>query len=657
MAGILNIGVSALLAYQRTLSTTGHNIANANTEGYTRQRTLLATHTPNLTGAGFIGSGVKVTQIQRTYDDFIATQMRSTQSTASELEAYYSHASRIDNVLSDPNIGLDPAMQDFFNAMQVLADDPSSVPTRQLVLSEAESLVDRFHDLNRQFSDAREKLNQEIVGITDEINNLVSSIARVNQNIVEAIGASGGNSPNDLLDEREVLFNQLSEKVDIKVVPQDNGAWNVFTGKGLTLVMGSIPSELSARPSADDISRYEVTLTNSLGSMVISDQLGGGQMGGLLAFRDQILDSGHNQLGLLAVCISERLNSQHQLGLDLNGQFGGQLFSSPSVGVVVNDQNTGSATVAGSFVDTGNLTSSDYELRAINANDFVLTRLSDNTQVATINTAGAYPYTTGEIDGFDLTLTAGAAAGDTFVIRPVREAAGAIQMALTDPRKLAAASPVRAQPSGNTAGGSNQGNAAISQPAITGTGNLPLTTPATITLEYDSAIPGFNVTGGPGGTIAFDPATQSNGATFTFPAYGGMSFSISGTPTDGDQFVIENNSAGVGDNRNALIMAGLQTENTLLGQTGGIGETATFQESYGQMVSGIGAKTHQAEVSYESVSGLLERHTNALLSVSGVNLDEEAANLVKFQQAYQAAAQVITVASTLFDTLIAAVRR
>lgn len=657
MAGILDIGVSALVAYQRSLNTTGHNIANANTEGYSRQRTLLATQTPTMTGVGYMGSGVKITDVQRTYDDFIATQMRTTQSTSSELEMYYSHASRIDNVLSDPNIGLDPAIQDFFNTMQILADDPSSVPTRQLLLSEAESLVDRFHDLNRTFSNARDELNKEISSVTDEINSLVQSLARVNQNIVEAIGASGGRMPNDLLDEREVLLNHLSEKVDIRVIPQDDGAWNVFTGKGLALVMGSIPSELSAGPSPEDISRYEVTLTNTLGSVVISDQLAGGEMGGLLMYRDQILDPGQNQLGLLAVGISDRINSQHQLGLDLNGAFGGLVFSAPSIDVVTGTQNAGTAAVSSSFIDTGNLTASDYELKAISANDFILTRLSDNTVVSTINTGGAYPYTTTEIDGFDLTITAGAVADDTFIIRPTRNGAGMIQMEITDPRHFAAASPLRAEPTTNSSGGPNQGDAAITQPGNASTSNLPLAGPATITLEYDSGIPGFNVTGGPGGTISYDPATQSAGATFTFPAYGNMSFTISGTPADGDQFVIENNTSGVGDNRNALLMAGLQTENTLLGQTGGLSETATFQETYGQMVSGIGAKTHQAEVNYESVSGLLERHTNALLSVSGVNLDEEAANLVKFQQAYQAAAQVISVASTLFDTLIGAVRR
>ncbi|MGD8591110.1 MAG: flagellar hook-associated protein FlgK, partial [Chromatiales bacterium] len=245
MAGILNIGTTALTSFQRSLATTGHNIANANTEGYSRQRAEFATQVPQLLGAGWIGSGVQVVSIDRLYDNFIATQMRTAQSSASEHEIYFDHASRIDNVLADPNVGLDPAMQQFFGAMHVLADDPTSVSSRQLLLSESESLVDRFHDLSRQFNNARDQLNEELELLSDEINSLASSLARVNQNIVEAKGASGGDEPNDLLDEREKLLNELAKRVNISTVPQDDGAWNVFIGKGQSLVIGSDAATLT----------------------------------------------------------------------------------------------------------------------------------------------------------------------------------------------------------------------------------------------------------------------------------------------------------------------------------------------------------------------------------------------------------------------------
>jgi flagellar hook-associated protein 1 FlgK len=663
MATILDIGTSALIAFQRSLNTTGHNIANSDTEGYSRQRTVLATRVPELTGPGYVGSGVKVVDIERQYDNFLSTQVRSTQSRTSELEVYYSHAARIDNILFDSNIGLNSSIQDFFDSINSVADDPSLIPTRQLLLTEAESMVDRFHDLSRLFVEGRDQLNQEMVTITDQINSLTESIALVNENIVNAIGASGGDSPNDLLDERDVLINHLSELVEISVVPQDDGSWNIFAGNGLTLVMGVNSFNLETQPMAEDASQIDITVTNFTGTQIVTNQLQGGQIGGLLKFRDQILDPGQNQLGLIAVGISDRLNSQHQLGVDLNGDFGGLFFSQPSVGIQENGLNTGTATVSASFIDTGNLTASDYELEATGiADQFTLTRLSDR-QVTTINTGGAYPYTTAEIDGISVTISAGASVGDKFLIRPTRDAAEFLTLQINDVRKIAAAGPVRAEPTTNSvSGGANLGDGRISQPEVSSATNLPLTAPATITLEFDpnaggAGVPGFFVTGGPGGTISYDPATQSTGANFTFAGYGGISFTITGTPVDGDRYVIENNSGAVGDNRNTLRMAELQIEDTLLGQTGGVDETASFQDVYSQLVSGIGSKTQQAEMDYASTETLLNRHTAELQAISGVNLDEEAANLVKYQQAYQAAAQVIAVANTLFDTLIGAVRR
>lgn len=661
MADILNIGTSALLSFQRSLTTTGHNIANSDTEGYSRQRVNLATQPPQLTGVGYLGSGVKVTEIERMYDDFLAIQMRSAQTSASEMEIYFSHASRIDNILADPNIGLDPAIQDFFNAMQVVADDPSSISTRQVLLSEAGSMVNRYQDLSRQFSDANNNLNQEMSDLANEITGLAQSLARVNQGIVEAIGASGGGSPNDLLDQREVLLNDLSKLVGISVVPQDDGAWNVFIGKGQALVMGGVNATLTSINSASDPSQRDIAFTNVSGTQVVTSQLSGGELGGLINYRDQILQPAINQLGLVAIGMTDRINSQHQQGLDLDGSLGGQFFASHSVGILDNANNVGSATVTAAFVDTGNLTVSDYELKATTvADQFTLTRLSDG-QVTTLNTGGAYPYTTAEIDGITVTISAAATAGDRYLIQPTHDAARNMQLLISDPRKIAAAGPIRALHSTNSGGGSNQGSGDISQPDFSSTSNLPLAAPATITLEWGATAhlggSGFTVTGGPGGTIAYDPATQSNGATFTFAAYAGMSFTMTGTPVAGDRFVIENNSGGVGDNRNALKLADLQSTDTMLGQTGGGQQTATFQETYGQLVSEVGSKTHQAEVNFNATDGLRERHQNSLLSVSGVNLDEEAANLIKYQQAYQAAAQVISVANTLFDTLIGALRR
>lgn len=663
MAELLNIGISGLKAFQHSLATTGHNISNSDTVGYSRQRTILATQVPQLTGAGYIGSGVKVVAIERQYDNFLATQMRSAQSAASELETYVDHASRIDNILSDPNIGLNPSMQDFFNSMQELADNPASIPTRQLLLAESQSMVDRFHDLNRQFTNARDELNKQLKSVSEEINGLSESLARVNRSIIEAIGAAGGGSPNDLMDEREVLLNELSKRVDISIVPQDDGAWNVFIGKGQALVIGGIAAKMTTALSTSDVTELDIAFTNAAGTQVITDQITGGEIGGLLTYRDQILDPGQNQLGLLAVGISDRLNAQNQLGLDLDGNFGGRIFNASVMAVIPNTDNTGGAAVSALFVDTGNLTASDYELKSTGvADQFILTRVTDG-QTTTINTGGAYPHTTAEIDGFSLTISAAAAVGDRFLIRPTRDAAASLSLEITNARQFAAAGIVRSVATGNTSGSPNLGSGSISQPDVSSPPGALLG--SDITLTFDAANSRFNVDldgdSVTDTTLAFDPvppSTDSNGVSYTLTVagFGDMTFSASGTPLDGDQFVIENNTSGVGDNRNALVMAELQNQNTLLGQTGGAVETATFQETYAQLVSEVGAKTHTAEVNFESTDGLLERHKNSLLSVSGVNLDEEAANLIKYQQAYQAAAQTISVAKSLFDTLLAAVR-
>ena len=664
MVGILNIGTSALLAFQRSLSTTGHNIANSDTEGYSRQRVNMTTQIPLQSGVGYLGSGVKVTDIERMYDDFLATQMRSAQTSASEMESYFSHASRIDNILADPNIGLDPAIQDFFNATQLVADDPSSISTRQVMLSEAGAMVHRYHDLSRQFSETNNLVNQEMGDLGNEITGLARSIAQVNQGIVEAVGASGGASPNDLLDQREVLLNDLSKLISISVVPQDNGALNVFVGKGQALVMGSTHATLTSVSSSSDPSQRDIAFTNVSGSQVVTNQLSGGELGGLLNFRDEVLKPAINQLGLVAVGMTDRINSQHQQGLDLDGHFGGEFFAPPSIGVLGNADNTGAAQVTAAYVDTGNLTASDYELRATNvADEFTLTRLSDG-QVSTINTGGSYPYTSSEIDGIAITLSAAAGAGDRFLIQPTRNAASNMELLITDPRKIAAAaSPLSAAQGTNIGGGSNQGDGNISQLGYSDLNTVSLAAPDSITLEWRGDLNGDSIPDDPGFIVTDslgNVSTIANTPPLNLPMYGGITFTMTGTPANGDQFVIENIGSGIGDNRNALKLADLQSSKTLLGDTdtvGGGAETATFQGVYSQLVSDVGTKTHQAEVNFKATDGLRERHQNSLLSISGVNLDEEAANLIKFQQAYQAAAQVISVSNSLFDTLIGAIRR
>jgi flagellar hook-associated protein 1 FlgK len=294
--------------------------------------------------------------------------------------------------------------------------------------------------------------------------------------------------------------------------------------------------------------------------------------------------------------------------------------------------------------DYSDLTTSDYRLTSNGGGNYTLLRLSDNQVL--VNNA-ALPAS---IDGLAITVAGGPAAGNSFLIQPTRGGGANIAMRTTDPREIAAAAPVRTMtPTANT------GTASINELTVANTTGLHLAAP--IQLTFDAANDRFNVTGGPGGTIAYDPAIEGAGKTFTFAAFGGMSFTIKGTPANGDQFVIERNSSGVSDNRNGALLAALQTANTMMGDSAnGVNPTATYQSAYSAIVAQIGNKTREVEVSGDAQQALLERTQSIQAELSGVNLDEEAANLIRFQQAYQAAAKVIGIAGTLFDEILAVAR-
>jgi flagellar hook-associated protein 1 FlgK len=655
MTEILNIGVSALLAYQRSLATTGHNISNANTEGYNRQRVDLATRVPQQLGDSWVGTGVNVTQITRQYDEFLAGSVRSSLSATSEMETYYSNASRLDSLLADSDTGLDPAMQDFFSAISEVADDPTSIAARQVFLLEAQSMIDRFYDLNNEINESRRQLNNELTSLTSEITAIASNLADLNAKIITATG-----QPNDLLDERDLQINRLSELVSVSTVEQNDGAINVFIGTGQSLVTGTIYSTLSTAVGADGNNR-DIVYTTQGASQVVTDFVTGGEVGGLLNFRSEILDNGQNMLGLVALGITDELNTQHQRGMDLDGNLGGLMFSAPqtSQGVVI--QSSGATgTVGFAYDDMTDLTSSDYQLIYNGGTSYTLTRLSDDTTFA-LDSAVPASLTN---DGFTLTLGGAPAAGETTYIRPTRAAAGFLSLNLTDPREVAAAAPIVTGASINNTGTTGAISAGevtdITNSAFTTAAN-DLTPPIMIRFTaantysvYDNTVPGAPVLLEAG--IAYTPGAD------VFPTPGALDYGyqiqITGAPATGDEFTVGYNTDGIGDNRNALAMGQIQNTNVLLGDSAnGLSATTTIQGTYARLIADVGTKTNVAETNYNSQKAMLDFNETQFSSVSGVNLDEEAANLVRFQQAYQAAAQVISVSNTLFDSLIGAVRR
>lgn len=722
MADILGIGSSGLSAAQRALATTGNNISNANTDGYSRQIVELRTNSPQLFGNSYLGSGVNVGSIKRVYDEFLVDQVRTNTSSLGSVDAFQQSASSIDNLLANSSTGLSSGIESFFNAVQQVANNPSSQAARQSLVSQSGSLADSFQYINDAINQQYLQINTTIKNSVSQVNAIAQNIAELNGKIVLATGAASGGSPNDLLDQRDAAMNKLAQLVSVSTIKQDNGAVNVFIGNGQSLVVGLQTQSLSTIPNNYDPTRLEIGYPAGSGVNVdISGQLSGGSIGGLLNFRNQVSDPTKNALGRVAIGMASAMNTQHHLGMDLAGALGGDMFTVAAPGITASSANTGTGSVNGTLINANDLTTSDYKLLYNGGNSYSLTRLSDGQNFA-IDTGGSSPYTTDEIDGISLTISSGAAVGDNFLIQPTRQGADELSAVITDPSKIAAAVPVvvtaplsnmgTAVPSAvsvndpndrvamqfanattfdvvdqttgvtlaqgvtytsgsnisfngwtaqisdggsspaagdvfyvdqgvTSAGTGNTGGAAIGQatlsppdPGLTGTVTLTFTSPTT-----------FNVAGATTGSPTVGVSYTSGGAI----SYNGWNLAITGTPTTGDTFTIGPNTNGVGDNRNMLQIAALQTKLTLAGGT------ASFQDAYGQIVADIGIKAQEAGTSHDALSALLQQSTDARDRVSGVNLDEEAANLLKYQQAYQAAAKVIATSETLFQSLLSAI--
>jgi len=645
MAGnLLLTGLSGLSAFRNALDTTGHNISNATTEGYSRQSVELDARPPQFTGFGYVGSGVETTTVTRAYNEFLASQFRSSASATAELDNYLDLTSQIDNVLTNEHIGLTGALQNFFNAVQTVADDPTSIPARQALLTEGSSIESRFGTLDDLFDDLTSQVNGSLNETVADINNLATSIATLNNKIVLATGSGGGQIPNDLLDQRDHLVDQLSEKINVSTNVQSNGAMNVFIGSGQSLVLNEQANSLGVQPTGLDLGAVDIVLKQSGGDIVVTSFMTGGEIGGTLRFRSEVLDPAINNLGQIAISLSYTINQQHNNGLDLNGAQGLDFFTDPTI---IPIQLAGTGSLAVSVADTTGLTTSDYTLVATSTTAFTITRLSDNTtQAGTYNAGGSAI----DFDGLTFTTTS-LQNGDSYRIRPTREAAGNINLSINDPREIAAAAPVI-----STVTPLNSGTGDISNVAVSGllTNRLENATVNSnpITLTFNSGTNVYDYTyGATTSSVAYDPSTDNGvSRSIIVAGFATVSFTLTGNPTNGDTLVLSDNTGGVGDNRNANLMADLQTALTL---TGG---TASFQDTYGSLVTDVGRKAQSAESNGLAQRGLLNQTIASKASVSGVNLDEEAANLIRYQQAYQAASQVVLTSRAIFDTLLGAFR-
>ena len=544
MASIYDVGSSALNSMQRAIATTGHNIANVNTEGYSRQEVLLGTRTPEKVGQVEIGTGVEVSNIRRAHDQFLMTDVQSRSSSNGYFQLYAKTAQNIDGLLADPSTGIAPAIDKFFAAMEAVASNPSSAPERQVMLSEAEMLAQRFNYVDTRLSEFAGELNTRMANMTDSINALAVDIAQLNESIVALSSGSRG-TPNDLLDRRDQAITDLSKLIGVQTATQEDGSINVMIGKGQRLVIGNNVEQLRmVLPAAQDGPSQLFLSVPSGAESEVTSKLTGGELGGVLDAGAKLINKARREVGLLAVGITETFNRQHSQGSDLSGDQGEAFFLNLGATVTGSRDNSGSLTVTANITQEQNLTGDGYSIRYDDAGIRLTNLTSGESQLVD---AGVL-----ELPGLTITIPEqiDGVSGDIFFVEPTLGAASSMGLALTDPSKIAAA----------------------------------------------------------------------------------------------------NFGSAVGDNRNMLSLIELRDAKTLKAGTQG------YTSLYGSTLSSIAVETRSAVSNAETELSLLRSAEDRLEGIRGVNLDEEATNLIRYQQAYQAAAQVITVANEIFDTLLMASR-
>lgn len=626
MANVFNVGISALITAQRQLTTTSHNIANVNTEGFTRQRVEQSQFPPQEISNGFLGNGVRISEISRLANEFLIGQLRTATANEAKASVFSDLASGVDTMLGDNTVT--GAFEDFFAAMQDASGDPASISAREVLLNSAQSFAARFQDLDLRLDAIAQDSNGAIRSGVGQINSLASAIADLNQQITGALGSSAGAPPNDLLDQRDRLISELATITGVNILEQENGALNVFIGSGQPVVAGVTAIPLEAVPNPLDGSRLEIATMSGGTSSIVSSSLTGGELGGLLEFREDILANAQNSIGRLGASLAVSFNEQHREGLDLNANFGRDIFSFSAPQVNADLSNTGSVSVAIDSANIGDLTTADYRLNHDGTN-FSLVNLSDNT---TQTLTGAGPF---NVDGMTITVTSAPAAGDSYAIYPTRSLARNMTVTITDPREIALARPNRTSVALTNVSSAEISNAQVldvTDANLLTSANLIFNDPPT-TFQLDGAGPLLPYSSG--GDIDIN----------------GWRVQITGSPEPGDTFTVAANSGGAGDNGNGHALANLQLTKIL------DGATATYQESFSHLVGQVGSKTAETQLTRDAMQVLKENAKASRDSLSAVNLDEEAAQLLRFQQAYTAAAEVISIANETFASLLAAVRR
>ena len=626
MSNLLATGSSALIAFQRALSTVGHNVANINTPGYSRQRVELEARDATYFGYGYQGNGVQIVDVRRMADSLATSRLLDSGGELARLQQLSTLSSRLDQLFSEKATGISAPWSSFFDSVNALSSNAAGSADRESVLAQANALVTRFRQIDQHLDGLDIEVNAGLTAATDEVNRLAKEIAQLNGQI------GGSSSPSgDLLDRRDQLISELVAFTGGNAATQDGGLVNVFSAGGQPLVVGAAASTLVTVPDPYRPERLQVALETNGQRVTLDKRALGGQIGGLVEFRTTVLDPAMAELGRIATSLAQTFNEGHRAGMDQYGQMGADFFTLPAPRLSSNANNTGNAS----------LTTSVGNVAGLNAQN-VLLRFDGAAWVATHPDTGASIPMTGTgtaadplvVNGIEVVLASGTpAANDRFLLQPTAGAAGNLGVAITDPGRIAAATPVKA-----TTDLANTGSGKLSGLKVTDAANAALLAPADIEF-IDATQYTINGTG---------PFVYTPGQTI---AYNGWSVVLDGAPAAGDTFSVGPTGANSSDNGNAKLLSNLDDARVLNGGT------LTLNGAIGGLTTQVGSAARQADYSAQAQQVIHDQAQAARDAVSGVNLDEEAADLMRLQQAYQAASQIIATADTLFQSLLAATRR
>ncbi|WP_283190239.1 flagellar hook-associated protein FlgK [Pseudomonas sp. PMCC200344] len=664
---LLNIGMSGLSASQSSLMTTGNNIANVDTAGYSRQQTVQGTKASQQFGNVYIGTGTTLADVRRVYNSYLDAQLQTTTSLNSDAQAYLGQATQVDKLLSDSGTGITKTLQSFFSSLQTLSANSNDSTARQALLTNAQGLSSRFNAISQQLNQQGTYINDQLGSMAEQVNKLAATVAAYNKKISEV--SSSGGMPNDLLDQRNETVRQLSELVGTQVT-ETNGRLDIYLGSGQPLVIGDTANTLRVAADKNDPTRSSIIMDRGSSTIDITSRVSGGEMGGLLRYRDDVLTPAVNGLGRIAMVVADQVNKQLGQGLDQNGNFGSALFNDINSLKAISQRsiaNGSNAPASGnlnvSIKDTSKLAASDYQVTFTSATGYSVRRLSDNTDMGSF-TLGATPAPV--IDGFSLSLNAGPVnAGDTFKITPTRSSAADMTTVMTDSKTLATAAPLT-----STKASGNDGTGAVSQPVLSTVLDIydpaqrlevqtavKASMPVRLLMTSTTAYQVFDAKGTSIGTGSIVPGQNNNlNISVPYTDVGGVAktfsvaMTVSGSPAKDDSFNISMTAASSTDNRNAQALLGLQTKAT-------VGANATspgvsFTDAYGGLVSSVGSMTKQGQLDATATGTILTQARDSRDSLSGVDLDEETGNLIKYQQYYSASSQIIKTAQEIFSTLI-----